>query len=169
MIKQLLIPFFWLKSMVNRIFEASIWAEGAIPDQEWKYRNLKRVLLPILDLIFICSGVVATVVGIPAISKFFPSPIVFLFGLTLIIIAIGCLIGVAFPQFWPLEMACESILLGILASYALALIIVTLANESNRAFGLTLVIGLMCVVVWRLSLLGAEWQTRKLLERYSNE
>lgn len=43
--------------MLCRLWRASIWAPGAIPPEEWKYRNLKRVALPVYDAIAVLAGV----------------------------------------------------------------------------------------------------------------
>lgn len=150
---------------MRRIYNASIWAHDAIPTSEWKYRNLKRVMFPAIDFLFILGGLSAAKYGVPAISEFFPDMFVDLFAYTLSVVAFTCLIGVLFPRLWPLEVGGKSALLGLMVGYFVALFMLTAAGEGNRGFVLLVAAVALCPIVWRLSLLGSEWQERRLLAR----
>jgi hypothetical protein len=147
------------------VFAMSIWAHNAIPLDEWKYRNLKRVLFPVVDFVFLLSGVSAGYYGVPAISEFFPRYIVDSGATLLLVSGFISFLGVAFPRMWPFEIIARSIILGLLVGYFVALFLLTQAGEGNRGFILGLSIIPIALTVWRLSLLGSEWQTRRSIAR----
>lgn len=148
--------------MFKHLFAASIWAAGAIPPEEWKYRNLKRVTLPFIDFMFILGGISAARYGVPAISEFFADFVVDLFSYTLSLVAFLCLLGVSFPRLWGLEAIAKSALVGLMGGYVVSLFLLTAAGEGNRGFVLIVAVVTLALPLWRLSLLGAEWQERRL-------
>jgi Na+/proline symporter len=154
--------------MLKRLLSASIWGRGAIPPEEWKYRNLKRVALPILDALFIFGGLSAARYGVPAISEFFDDVAVDLFSYGLSVVAFGCLLGVCFPRLWWLEALAKSALLGLLTGYVVSLFLLTAVGEGNRGFVLIIAMCSMVFPIWRLTLLTAEWQDRRTQGRGSN-
>lgn len=150
---------------MKRIFSMSIWASGAIPADEWKYRNLKRVMFPVVDLLFFLAGLSGARYGVPAISEFFPDQVVDFFAYILSMIALICLTGVAFPRLWLVEILGKSILLGLMVGYFVALFLLTAVGEGNRGFVLLIAAVALSPVVWRMSLLGSEWQDRRVAAR----
>lgn len=149
--------------MFKKIYAASIWAPGAIPPDEWKYRNLKRMLLPIIDLAYVIAGISAALNGVPAIGEFFDPFVMDFFAYGLAAVSFGCLIGVAFPEFWPLETAAKSLLIGLMAGYVVALLLLTAEGDPNRGFVLMVAFIATCTPIWRLSLIGDEWSTRRAI------
>lgn len=147
------------------LYAKSIWAHDAIPPAEWKYRNLKRVMFPVIDFLFILGGFSAARYGVPAISEFFPDLVVDLFSYALSLVAAVCFIGVLFPRLWPMEIAGKVTLLTLMTGYFVSLLLLTAAGEGNRGFVLIVAAIALCPIVWRLSLLATEWQTRRLLAR----
>jgi Na+/proline symporter len=154
--------------MLKRLLSASIWGRGAIPVEEWKYRNLKRIALPVLDGLFILGGISAARYGVPAISEFFDDVAVDLFSYGLSLVAFGCLLGVIFPRLWWLEAIAKSALLGLLTGYVVSLFLLTAVGEGNRGFVLIIAMCSMVLPVWRLTLLAAEWQERRFGKRGRN-
>lgn len=150
---------------MKRIFAMSIWAAGAIPADEWKYRNLKRVMFPVVDVLFILSGVSAAYYGVPAISEFFPRVIVDSFASTLSLSGIVAFLGVAFPRLWPFEIGARSIILGLMVVYFMSLFILTSVGEGNRGFVLGIAAISIVLLIFRLTLLGSEWQDRRSAEK----
>lgn len=148
--------------IVKALFNLSIWAKHSIPAGEWKYRNLKRVLFPIVYLLFFCSGFYADQYGVPAISDFFPYSVIHVFSYILGTSSVLCLLGIAFPRLWPLEILGGSVILGLMTGYLLSLFIIAVIGPGNRGFVLFVSAIALAVVVWRLSLIGAEWQARRL-------
>jgi len=152
-------------SPMRGLWRATIWAKGAIPVEEWKYRSLKRVWLPIVDLLFILGGLSAVRFGVPAINNFFPDDVVNLWGYTLAAVAVVCLVGVAFVRLWWLEAAAKCVLLGLMAMYIVALLTLTRAGESNRGFVFVIATIAIIILMVRLSIIGSEWSERRARKR----
>jgi len=150
---------------MHKLLLASIWAPGAIPPAEWKYRNLKRIMYPVIDALFFIAGFSGARFGVPAISEFFPDAFVDGFSYTLSAIAAICFIGVAFPSQWRLEIFGKSVLFGLMVGYFIALFILTAVGEDSRGFVVLVAAVALCPIVWRLSLLGSEWQDRRVAAR----
>lgn len=149
---------------MHRILSATIWAPNAIPANEWKYRNLKRVMFPVIDFLFILGGFSAARFGIPAISEFFPDPVVDAFSYVLSAVGLACLVGVSFPRLWGLEMVSKILLLAQVAGYVTALFLLTAAGEGNRGFVLIIAAVAVCPILWRLTLLASKWSERRAQE-----
>jgi len=150
---------------LRRVWAASIWAPDAIPADEYKFRNLKRVMFPVIDVLFVLGGLSAAAYGVPAISEFFTNETVDLYAYTLSTVAFVCFLGVAFPRLWPLEVMAKSALLGLNALYFTALFILTAVGEGNRGFVVIIAAVAMCPIIWRINVLGSEWQERRLSEK----
>jgi len=147
---------------MRKLLTKTIWAPGIIPIEEWKYRNLKRVVLPLVDMFFVLGGFAVVKFGLPTIDVFFPDYMVNLGGRILSFSAFLALLGVCFPKLWPFEMTGKSILLGLLVGYFVASIWLTAVGATGRGFVLMLDLIAIALVIWRLTLLGSEWQTRRL-------
>lgn len=148
---------------MRKLFLSSIWAPNAVPSPEWKYRNLKRIMFPVIDFLFILAGVSAAINGVPAISEFYPGFMVDIFSVVLSTAALICFVGVSFPRLWWLEILGKTILFGLMVGYVLSLLILTAAGDPTRGFILLIAAASLAPIVWRLSLLGSEWQVRRLL------
>lgn len=144
------------------IFSQTIWAPGAIPADEWKFRNLKRIMFPIVDMFFLFAGLSAAINGLPAINQIFPSFVVGTFSYLLMGSAFLCFIGVSFPRLWPIEITGLSILLGLMVGFFLSVSLVDPSGEENKGFALFITGIAICPVVWRFTLLGSEWQQRRV-------
>lgn len=154
---------------MRKLFSKSIWAPGAIPPQEWKYRNMKRVMFPVIDLLLFVAGLSAIFGGAPAISAFFPDELVDLYGFSMCAIALTCLLGVSFPRLWPVEMIGKSLMLGLVTGYTVSLLTLAIEGDDKRSFVVYFALIAMCPIVWRISLLGSEWQARKLEKKTKGE
>lgn len=151
-------------NLMRKLFEMSIWAPHAIPADEWKFRNQKRVMFPVIDILFILSGISAAYYGVPAISEFFPRYVVDSGATLLSFSGLVAFLGVAFPRLWPFEIVAKSTMLGLMVGYVVALFILTSVGEGNRGFVLGVAMISLCPIVWRLSLLGTEWQDRHVAQ-----
>lgn len=147
---------------MNKLLLASIWAPDSFPAEEWKYRNLTRMMMPVIDAFFVAGGVAATIHGVPAIDEFFPRSVIHFFAFTLVFVALLSLVGLIFPRLWRLEIFGRVSLLGLLVAYVTSVFIVIALGNANRGFLLFMVTVALCPVVWRLSILGSEWQTRRI-------
>lgn len=147
--------------MIN-LYSKTIWAHGAIPIEEWKYRNLKRVSLPLVSLLFFLGGYAVVRYGLPTINVFFPGGVVTLGGRLLSFAGFISLLGIVFPKLWPLEMLGYSIILGLFVGYFVAALWLTAVGSNGRGFVLMLDLIAINLIVWRLTLLGSEWQARRV-------
>lgn len=147
--------------MLARVFAASIWAPGAIPADEWKFRNLKRVWLPAYDVVAILAGVVATVQGSPLLNRLFTEPVVNCLGAGMSLVALVCLIGVAFPRLWVVEFVGKVLLVGIIAAYA-ATIFLFASNPNPNDFIVLMLAFSLPFPLSRLNLLGEEIKERRV-------
>ncbi|WP_378144824.1 hypothetical protein ACFJGV_15205 [Cnuibacter sp. UC19_7] len=145
---------------MRRLFAASIWAPGAIPPDEWKYRNLKRVWLPLYDLIAIYAGLQAVLYGSTILNRLFTPDMVDAFGTAMVIVAVVCLAGVAFPHLWLMEMIGKVMLVGLVAGYVTTILLLSEAPTPNLFVVGMLTWGLP-MSFFRLNLLGEEVKERR--------
>lgn len=117
-----------------------------------------------MDLMFFFGGLVAAVNGVPAISEFFPNDVVKFFAYLFSCAALICLAGVSFPRLWAFEILGKSILLGLMTAYLVSLLFLTAGNVGNRGFVLFVTAATILPIVWKLSILGSEWQARRLID-----
>lgn len=150
---------------MRRLWRQTIWAKGAIPLEEWKYRSLKRVWLPLVDVLFILGGLSAVRFGVPAINEFFPDALVDQWGYSLSVVAVVCLVGVAFVRLWWLEAAAKCLLLGLMVMYIAALLTLTRAGEDSRGFVFVIATISVIILLVRLSIIASEWATRRARKR----
>lgn len=149
--------------MLRRIAAASIWWPGAIPDAEWKYRHLKRLWLPVYDLIALIAGTFAVTFGSRLLYRILDPHLVDLVGGLYAVVATACLIGVAFPRLWAVEVAGKVILVGLIVGYIAAIgLYSNVPGEPPAWFILAMLAGLIPMPLFRLGLLGEEWVVRRI-------
>ncbi len=146
--------------MFARIFAASIWAHGAIPLTEYKYRNLKRVVLPVVDVLFALGGVLGATHGIPTLDQVFQHSVAEVGGFAFAVVAFLCLLGVSFPRFWLLEVWGKSALFGMMIAYVGSLVYSSFITHTSAAYVLSLAGACIALVLWRLSILVQEARDR---------
>ncbi|WP_213816216.1 hypothetical protein [Glaciihabitans sp. dw_435] len=146
---------------IARVWAASIWAKGAIPPDEWKYRSLKRVVLPLYDVLIIIGGILGARFGVPAVEEFYPSSMIDTVSQLFALAGLLALLGIAFPSLWLPEVIAKAAIIGLLSSYVGALISLTANGDPTRGFVSTIAIGFCLLPAWRLGMLGAERRTRR--------
>jgi len=150
----------------TKLFERSIWADGAIPAGDRKLRSLKRLWLPIYDLGLVWMGLSAIRSGVPAFEELLPSLVADILGYLLILIAVLCLVGVSFPRLHALETASKTILVSILSLYFVSLRVL-ITPESNGRDTISIVVLLAIILpLFRLSILGGESRDRRDQEEF---
>ena len=143
-----------------RLWRASVWHPDAVPTEEWKYRNLKRVWLPIYDLVAIFAGIQAIIYGSSMLNRMFHPDLVDMLGAALTIAALISLLGVSFPRLWVIEIVGKITLVGLIAGYITTIIIFanppgpSLFVVAMLAFGLPL-------ALFGLTLLGEDIKERR--------
>lgn len=153
------------------LWRASIWSKGAIAPSEWKYRNLKRVWLPLFDVIAVAAAYFAYTQGSRLLYRIFGPELVDAFAALYGVVAIVCLLGVAFPRLWAVEVAGKSVLVGMIVAYIGAILLYseTPPGEPPSYFIVTMLAGLLPLPLFRLGLLGEEWVTRLIRRRQREE
>lgn len=146
--------------MLKKLFAASIWAPGSIAVDEWKYRNLKRVWLPLYDLIAIYAGIQAILYGSTILNRLFAPYVVDLLGVAMTVVATVCLAGVAFPRLWAVEMVGKTLLVALVAGYVTTILMFSESPAPNLFVVGMLTWGLP-LAFFRLNLLGEELKERR--------
>lgn len=148
-------------AVVRRLYGASIWHPDAIPPDEWKFRSLKRVWLPVYDLLAIGAGVWAALFGSPLLHELFEEPVIDVMGAMLTVVATVCLMGIAFPLLWRWEIGGKVLLVALLGAYAAAVVLFRSNPSPEAGFVAFVVILALPLPIFRLSLLGEEIKERR--------
>lgn len=151
-----------LKQIARRLLRPTIWGPQTWSPEERKYAGpLKRVALPILDVLLIVGGFYAVAAGIPALDELLPETVSDFLGYLFVGCAVVCLLGAVFPRLWPLEVAGKILVVAILGMYFLALRTVD-GGTSTRLFVSAVVLWGMVLPILRLWWLGVEYGARHL-------
>lgn len=146
---------------MSRILQHTIWARGAVPPEEYKYRNLKRVWLPLYDALLVWAGLVAARYGVPALDAKLSDAASDAAGLTLSGVALLCLLGVVIPRLWRLEVAAKTVLLTILFGYFSVLrTLDTELGTDARAFVSVIALVACIPILIRFNMLAEESRQR---------
>lgn len=154
---------------MRRLWRASIWHPGAIPLHEKKYASLKRVWLPLYDVVAAAAGVTAIVYGSRLLDRLY-GPFTDTIGVFFSIVALICLAGVAFPRLWAVELAGKFVLVGMIIAYIAAIIVSPspeqlLAREAPSWFIVAMLALNLWLPFWRIENLTTEWADRRADER----
>jgi hypothetical protein len=150
---------------MRALWRASIWHPDAIPPDEWKFRSMKRVWLPLYDLIVIGAGLWATAYGSPLLHRLFAEPVIDVAGMVMSVAGMVCLMGVIFPAFWTVEMVGKITVLFLLAVYgACVWFFPTRPDPASGFVVFILALGIIPPMI-RLSVLGEELKERRAEKR----
>lgn len=154
-----------VRRALRRVGGATIWAPGAIPPEERKYAGpLKRVALPVLDLLLVLGGFYAVTSGIPALDDLLPEHVSDALGFLFVVCACVCLLGAAFPRLWGVEVAGKILVVAILGMYFIALRTVD-GGTPTRLFVSAVVLWSLVLPILRLWWLGVEYGARHMSRR----
>jgi hypothetical protein len=145
-----------------RLLARSIWAHDAIPLSEWKYRNLKRVWLPLYDVLAIAAGLSALAYGSRLLNRVLGTHAVDAVGAGFAVVAFVCLIGSAFPRLWLVAIIGKLVLVGIIVAYMAAIIIFpSVPDEAPNWFIVVMLAFGLPLACFQLNMLGEEWKDRR--------
>lgn len=150
-----------MRDLLRRVGRATIWHPDAIDVDEYKFRSLKRVWLPLYDAVAIGAGLWAALYGSPILRSLFDGPVITSMGVGLMLIATVCLMGVVFPALWRWEIVGKVALVALLASYAAAVVWFRPNLEPATGFVAFIIALTLPLPVFRLSLLGEEIKERR--------
>jgi hypothetical protein len=150
------------ESLYSRIKSRTIWAPGAIPASEGRASYvLKRRILPTYDVLLIIAGIFAVRGGLPSFGFVYDELVANVAGYGVILSAAVALIGLAFPSMWATEYTAKYVLLAIVGLYGIVMVGRALLEEPTFGFVGVGMLALTILPVWRLSILGKEWNVRR--------
>ncbi|AVR57184.1 membrane protein [Microbacterium phage Rona] len=160
-------------SLIKRLHAQTVWHPDGIPSEDWKYRRLVRLWLPLYDVIAVFTGLVGLIFGSPLLNRLFSEPVTDVVTGLFVVVAVSCLVSVSFPALWRMEIASKVLLVGMVVAYIFTILAygdtgipLNLFVAGMLAFGLPL-------ALFRLDLLGQDILERRLVEQalaaYSRE
>lgn len=150
-----------MSRLLRAIARASIWHPDAIPPDEFKYRSLKRVWLPLYDGVAVGAGLWAAAFGSPLLHSLFDAQVIDVMGILLAAVATVCFLGVAFPALWRVEIAGKVTLMALLGSYAFAVALFRTNPDPAAGFVAFILALALPLPLFRLTLLGEEIKERR--------
>ena len=123
-----------MKPLLQRVYRQTIWHPDAVEDSEFKYRNLRRVWLPLFDVLSIWIGFLAVQYGSTSLNKMFPGVVVDVAGSIFTIAATLALVGVVFPRLFLAEIVGKVVLVSLLGTYSVIIWASFLAGEVQSGF-----------------------------------
>jgi hypothetical protein len=148
-----------IASLLRKAWRQTVWSADSIEPDEWKYRSLVRVWLPIFDLIAIIASCWAFMYGSPILHRLFPQDgLIVLLATGFFMVTLACFIGVVIPALWRLEILAKTLLMSMLAGYGASILLLTTPPDWFPAFIIMMTLPLP---FFRLSLLGEEIKERR--------
>lgn len=140
----------------------TIWHPGAIPESEGEVaRDMKRWVLPTIDLLLIVGSVLGLNGGLPTFAIVYNQVVATAASGAVLVLATLCLLGVAFPRLWLMELAAKCGLALVLVTYSILLLALAAAESGTRGFVAGVSAALCTVIVWRIVWLGRERRRRE--------
>jgi RsiW-degrading membrane proteinase PrsW (M82 family) len=151
-----------MSSALGRLRGHTIWATGAIPIEEWKYRNLMRVWLPFSDLIAVVAGINATLYGSRLLNRVLGEHLTDAVGLFFAGVALASFVGVAIPKLYKLEAVATLVLVGLVVAYMGAILFFpSEPSEPPNWFIVTMLGYGLPLACFRLNLIGEDVKERR--------
>lgn len=154
--------------MIRRLWAASVWAPGVVPDDD-PWRTAKRVWLPLFDVLMMSAGIHAVVYGSLLLDRLYGDA-TDLIGAVFTLVAFACLAGVVWPRMWPIEIIGKILLVSMIVGYVLGIILSPspeqiAAKEAPNWFIVSMILGLTMLPIARLDSLIDEWVERRAKRR----
>lgn len=147
---------------MRALWEASIWHPDAIPPSEGELaRDVKRWVLPTLDALLILGSVLGLHGGMPTFAIVYNAAVSQAASVAVLLFAVGCLVGIAFPRLWVLELASKCGLTFVLLTYAVLLLALATGEYPARGFVAGVTAAVTVLPVWRIVWLGREYRRRR--------
>jgi hypothetical protein len=146
--------------MFKRLVAASIWASGNIRPEDWRFRGIFRVVLPVGNLIFLYFGVVGFARGVGSVTDVTNTTYAAFWSGAIALTSLACLVGVAFPKLGKLELGAKLVLIGLVASYVAVLTARSFEIPGSQATA-GLMSALIVLPIWRVLDLGFQLRKQK--------
>ena len=148
--------------MIRRLWAATIWGPGAIPASEGEVaRDVKRWILPLIDAALIGGSILGLNGGMPTFAIVYDETVSRVASVAVLVAAVGCLIGIAFPRLWLLEFVSKCGLSFILLLYAALLLALATSEYPARGFIAGVCAAVTVPLVGRIVWIGREYRRRK--------
>lgn len=147
---------------LRRLWRASIWHPDSVPPEEWKYRSLKRVWLPVYFALAALAGFWATFIGgSPLLRQLLHDNLIAALGGLLMIVSLTGLVAVLFPRLWRVAMLADGALVALLSAYAAAIWGRNIQGDLSSGFTSFIVCLGLPLMFFHLQLLGEELKERR--------
>lgn len=146
------------------LYKNSIWHPDAIQPEEFKFRNLKRLWLPLFDGLSILVGMLGVAYGSKILNELYPEALVDALSLTFIIAAAVAFIGITFPKLWIPEVVGKITMLGLLGGYSTAIWVSFFQGSVESGFVAAMLMYPVLFPLFRLDILGEEVKQRRVEE-----
>ena len=123
-----------MKPLLQRVYRQTIWHPDAVEDDSFKYRNLRRIWLPLFDALSIWIGFLAVQYGSTSLNKMFPGVVVDVAGTIFTLAATLALVGVVFPRLFLAEIVGKVVMVSLLGTYSVIVWASFLAGEVQSGF-----------------------------------
>ena len=150
-----------MKPVLQRVYRQTIWHPDAVEDAEFKYRNLRRVWLPLFDVLSIWIGFLAVQYGSTSLNKMFPAVVVDVAGSIFTLAATLALVGVVFPRLFLAEIVGKVVMVSLLGTYSVLIWASFLAGEVQSGFVAGMLMLPMILPFAVLQIRGEEIKQRK--------
>ena len=123
-----------MKPLLQRVYRQTIWHPDALPDAEFKYRNLWRFWLPLFDAMSVGIGFLAVQYGSTLLDNRFPVVVIDSAGSIFTLAATLALVGVVFPRLFLAEIVGKVVMVSLLGTYSVIIWASFLAGEVQSGF-----------------------------------
>ena len=123
-----------MKPLLQRVYHQTIWHPDAVPDAEFKYRNLRRVWLPLFDALSVGIGFLVVRYGSTLLNEMFPALVVDVAGSIFTLAATLALVGVVFPRLFLAEIVGKVVMVSLLGTYSVIIWASFLAGAVQSGF-----------------------------------
>lgn len=144
------------------LYKNSIWHPDAIQPEEFKFRNLKRLWLPLFDGLSILVGMLGVAYGSKILNELYPAALVDGLSLTFILAAFIALVGISFPKLWVPEVLGKLTMLGLLGGYSTAIWVSFFHGSVESGFVAAMLMYPVLFPLFRLDILGEEVKQRRV-------
>ena len=123
-----------MKPLLQRVYHQTIWHPDAVPDAEFKYRNLRRVWLPLFDALSVGIGFLVVRYGSTLLNEMFPALVVDVAGSIFTLAATLARVGVVVPRLVLAEVVGKVVMVSLLGTYSVIIWASFLAGAVQSGF-----------------------------------
>jgi hypothetical protein len=148
-------------SLWERVLRTTIWHPDALPPEEHKYRQQKRIYFPLYAAIVIGAGIWAVAYGSPVLHRLFDEDTIDFMGMVLAASGMLLLCGSVLPTLWHIAFGGNVLIMLLLGTYAAAVMFFRLNPDPSAGFIVFILALGLIVPPMHLSILGEEIKERR--------